>query len=693
MTKRALFISALAVLAICSLGFINDHVLRLERTNNGHQLPIIIIGALFLVAVILNPLLGKLKRRWMFSPSELALFFIITSSASGIPGRALMEQFTQIVTLPHHWVQLNPGWKKREVIEWFPKGTLVTPEPHDVVINGFITGCEPTADKPAGLWPWLRTEWERVPWRQWIPPLVTWAPFMVLTTIAMAAMALIVHRQWSDYEHLQYPIAEFTGALIEQDKGLLYNHTLRNPMFLTGLLTCFIIRVNNGLYQWFPDYVVPVNMWHSLYPFASRWPFLYRIPSVDSILSYRIFPLATAIAFFLPSDISLSLGVTQLTWCVFSAFLVSYGVDLFCDYDIGGYVAWTRAGAYIAFTLMLIYSGRHYYWNLTRAAFWNFRLPRKMQSLEPHAVQSVRLLLLSTIGLCALSMRMGLSWPIAVGNVILMLMTFLIVARISAETGLFFIQPGWQPFGILMVLFGSYAITPKGIFIATLICAVCCIDQAQALMPYITNGLKLGDRTKTSLTGMTHSTVWLYLVGIVVCVAVGIIASYDAGTRTEYPEWSYYRLPTLAIRASEPPYLKLQASGLLEKSEKLTTWQQIRAMRPEPLFCWAAGVGLVGVFLLNYLRLHVRWWALHPLIFLVWCTTPLHFFTHPFFLGWLIKKLSLRFGGNKLVLKLRPMAIGIIAGDILGALLFMIVGVVYFIIVRQPPKSYSFFPR
>ena len=52
MTKRALFISTLAVLAICSLGFINDHVLRLERTNNGHQLPIIIIGALFLVAVI-----------------------------------------------------------------------------------------------------------------------------------------------------------------------------------------------------------------------------------------------------------------------------------------------------------------------------------------------------------------------------------------------------------------------------------------------------------------------------------------------------------------------------------------------------------------------------------------------------------------------------------------------------------------
>jgi hypothetical protein len=192
---------------------------------------------------------------------------------------------------------------------------------------------------------------------------------------------------------------------------------------------------------------------------------------------------------------------------------------------------------------------------------------------------------------------------------------------------------------------------------------------------------------------MTHSTVWLYLVGIVVCVAVGIIASYDAGTRTEYPEWSYYRLPTLAIRASEPPYRKLQASGLLEKSEKLTAWQQICAMRPEPLFCWAAGVGIVGVFLLNYLRLHVRWWALHPLIFLVWCTTPLHFFTHPFFLGWLIKKLSLRFGGNKLVLKLRPMAIGIIAGDILGALLFMIVGVVYFIIVRQPPKSYSFFPR
>ena len=56
MTKRAFFIILVFVSLLTTLGYLNDHVLRLESTSNGHQLPIIVIGLLFLFVLTINPM-------------------------------------------------------------------------------------------------------------------------------------------------------------------------------------------------------------------------------------------------------------------------------------------------------------------------------------------------------------------------------------------------------------------------------------------------------------------------------------------------------------------------------------------------------------------------------------------------------------------------------------------------------------
>ena len=174
---------------------------------------------------------------------------------------------------------------------------------------------------------------------------------------------------------------------------------------------------------------------------------------------------------------------------------------------------------------------------------------------------------------------------------------------------------------------------------------------------------------------------------------MGIIVSYDVGTTTWYPEWCYYRLPTMPIRAADPIALQLEATDTLAASEALSGWERIMNIRPVPLFLWAAGVGFVAVMICHFLRLHTTWWGIHPCLFLSWCTAPMNGMSWPFMFGWLIKKCCLRFGGNQLVQKVRPMAIGVIAADIIGALVFMVTGIVYYIITGEPPKTYRFFPR
>jgi hypothetical protein len=696
MTMRAMLLGLLAVFFICGGGYINDRVLNLESISNGHQLPILVIGILMLVVSVVNPLL----RRWRLRSAELALIVTLSACACGIPGRALMEHFAQIVVMPYHWERITPGWQSKNMLQYFPAGALVDPEPQDEVINRFVTGSDKALQPAASFREWLAVKLGQVPWQQWRPPLLTWLPLIFLTTIAMASMGLLVHRQWADHEHLQYPIADFTNAILTQDEGQAYNQLFRNKRFWLGFAIVLAIRLNNGLYQWFPDQLIPVKMTHSLWPFAAKWPALHRNPWAYGLMRIEFFPLVTAFAFFLSSEIAFTLGISQILWACFCIPVVGLGISMNTDYDIGGWQGWHRAGSYTAFTLMLLYSGRHYYLGVLKEALFLGKLSLRRQAATlstagrtaPGAATAMRILMLCCLGLFLLSLRLDLSWPIAIAVIALMLMTFLVVARISAETGMFFIQPGWQPFGALIALFGAFAIGPTAIVISALFCAVLCIDQCQALLPYLINGLKLGDKANIRPVVMTRAVLGSYLLGIIVALVTVIVVSYDFGTPVQY-HWSYYRLPTLPFRAAEPVLLQLQATGTLEASEALSGWQRILAIKPSPAFLWAAGMGFGGVLLFSVLRLRLHSWPLHPCMFLIWATYPITVMSHAILLGWLIKKLCVRFGGNRLVLKLKPLAVGIIAADIVGALVFMIAGAIYFFVTGDQPKSYRYFPR
>ncbi|NLG12681.1 MAG: hypothetical protein GX561_00550 [Lentisphaerae bacterium] len=694
MSLRALSIGTLCVLFICGFGYYNDRILELESFNNGHQLPILVIGVLVLVVMILNPLLRLINKRLPLRSAELALIVTLSACASGIPGRALMEQFAQAIIMPYHWQRITPGWRDRDMLQYFPKGTLVEMDEQDEVLNRFLTGSDAPTTPPESLAAWTKLKLKQVPWKYWRAPLKTWAPFIFFTMLAMAAMALVVHKQWSSHEHLQYPIAEFTATLLEQESGKAFNTVLQNRIFWIGFVLVLAMRINNGLCQWFPQELIPFKTYHSLWPFASKWPQLHRNPWAYGLMRIEIFPLVTAFAFFLSAEISFTLGISQIIWAAFCIPVVGYGVNISTDYDLGGWQAWNRAGSYTAYTLMLIYTGRFYYWNLLKQAFF-LKTKKNLEESDipgPGAVTSLRILVISTIALVLMTIRLGLSWPIALGTIILMLITFLIVARISAETGLFFIQPGWQPAGTLAALFGSYAIGPTALLISTLVCNILCIDQSQALMPYLTNGLRLADRTKTSTVKTTQATFATYIVGIILAVFVVIVATYDQGTPANY-HWSFQRIPTNPIRAADPILMQLKATDTLEASEALTGIERIMNIKPSPAFLWAAGIGFFGVVIFSALRLRTRWWPIHPCMFLIWATYPITVMSHAFLGGWIIKKCCLRFGGNKLVQKLKPFAIGVISAEVVGALVFMIVGAIYYFVTGDKPKTYRYFPR
>lgn len=689
MTFRAFSIGIVCGLFIAGFGYVNDWILDLERFTSGHLIPVMVIGPLLLFVVTLNLALFRLRPRWALRGQELAVIFVLTSAACCVPGRNLMEHFTQVLIMPHHWYRVTPGYRDKGLMSYFPKGALVDPEYSSPVLSGYLTGMGGPEDRSLPIVERLGRQVGRVPWGAWLPPLALWLPILLLGMVCYGCLGLILHRQWSQHEHLAYPIADFVSAVLGRTDHEATSPAVRCGLFWIGLGSVLLVRLNNGLCCWFPEHLIPINLTFSFAPLMKLFPTVSKVLWGNGLFRFEMFPLMTAFAFLLSTEISLTMGVSQILWVLFAAPLVTLGLDFSTDYSGIGWSGWQRGGSYIAFALILAYTGRQYYGGLLRAALGRWRVAA---DADTGAVWATRVLLLAVTALIVLVTRLGVEWPFAVATVVLALLSCIVVSRISAETGLFFIHPRWQPFSFLLALLGGYLMNPSALVASVMVCFVLSIDQSQAYLPYLANGLKVCERLRLPQIRLAGATLALCVIGVFAALGIGLVATYNAGTPRQCA-WSYEVLPKLPFQAAEPEVLKLKAMDRLEAAETLPWHARLGGLRPQRQFVWAAGFGFVGVLLFSFLRLRLPRWPLHPVLFLVWVTWPMYVGSYAILLGWLAKTLSIRFGGYALVQRLKPLMFGVIGGEILGALVFMAVGAAYYLVTGKPPIAYRYFPR
>jgi hypothetical protein len=93
--------------------------------------------------------------------------------------------------------------------------------------------------------------------------------------------------------------------------------------------------------------------------------------------------------------------------------------------------------------------------------------------------------------------------------------------------------------------------------------------------------------------------------------------------------------------------------------------------RRTPWIEWLVGAGLVWA--VGMARLRWSGFILHPIGLLVCTTYPTSRLAFSFFLGWLAKFLVLRYGGQGLYIRLKPAAIGMVAGEAAASVLFIVI--------------------
>ena len=667
MTHRSIIIGMLIVAALSLWCYFSDHVVRAGELV-GNLMPAVLYGALVAVVLSAALLVHCTHAKRGLPKAELAAVLVLFLCACGIPGR-FSQCMPSSIMLPHHDVRLRPGWRQENVVDLVPRVMLpdITRD-ESRVLNGFVTGLA-EGDRHVRI--------RDVPWSGWTRTLAFWAPLMILITSATFGLAAVVHRQWSRHEQLPYPIAVFAHALIaddDQNGGALF----RNRLFWAGLLFVFLIELNNYACRWWPQTFIPVVLRFDFSPLAPRLPLLVRGKGMALLYPRVLFPVL-GLAYFLASDICLSMTIGPWIYCLIAGVFAGYGIELRPGKEMALSIeGFLYSGGYFGILLMVLYTGRHYYRSVLRCSIG----ARQDDTVPGYAVWGMRLFIAGA-GLATLQLiAVGLAWHLALMYVFFTVMVYVVVSRIIAETGAFIIGTFVFPGVLLWGFFGAPYLGPKAMVTTFVLSTVLCLIPGRAPMGFIVQALRLAEMTEVNLDKTVRWGLAAMLLSFSLAVPVAIYWQYDRGT----PNYGWPRkAATYPFENTVEAIHKLKAQGRYEQATQARGLQRLGDLTPSAVHiaAFTAAAALAVVFGTG--RLVFRRWPLHPVIFLFLGGSAAMHMAFSFFLGWLIKFSAAKYGGARLYQKLKPLMIGLIAGAMLGQFVPLVVGTVRYLVLGMAP--------
>lgn len=636
------------------------------------QLPVSVYGFLITFVLILNPLIGRIRRSWRFKPSETATILALLLVTCTIIDLGMLRFFPNMCVNLIQSERTRPGWQKAKVLERTPPSLLANGGKYsEEVVDGWVLpqGEEHTISV------------REVPWYAWKGPLVSWGLVIAFSFIAVIGLSVVVHRQWARRERIPYPLAEISSSLLLQDDAGRTT-ILHNKLFWFGLLMPLCFHLWNCIGLWHPNFVT-IPRTYSFAVLREVFPRLMEIRCATHLTSVTIYPAAAGLTFLVASDIGFSLGVTNIISSIALYLMMIWGMNISGSYMEGGYKEWQTYGSFLGYACILIYIGRRYYWQSLKQAVTFIPQPET----ERAGVNGVRAFLLAMAGLIITLTAVGLAWPVAIFAAFTTMVMYVVLARLNAEAATFFFSPTWMLPGVVVGLFGLEILGPTALIIVGLFAFVLSGDQFEAVMPFVVNGLKTATDTgvKVGRLGI------LIAVGLLLAASTAVFTEIWSGYNNAGYNYTGPHYPRQVYDSAERLVTRLELSGELEK---VTSWpglERLRHIRPEKGFLLYTAIGFAAVIGISALRLRWTWWPLHPLVLISFGAWTMGRYGASFLLGWMLKALVLKLSGSAKYMELRPMMIGVIVGDLLAGFIIFVILWSYYIITGIAPPTFDLF--
>ena len=586
------------------------------------------VGALFLLfflAGLINPLLKLVHPRAGLNRGELLLIYIMMVMASPLPV-FFAGRFIGTILTPFYFATPENDWHtliQPHIADWL--------EPRDLAI----------------MWPFYEglEQGQSIPWADWLPMFLRWAPLVWALFLAMIAAMAILRKQWNDYERLTYPLVQVPMALTEQDAGgNRIAPFFKNPVMWTGFAVPAVWGTLHGLHNYFPETV----------PIATNVdPIHFILPIFDNLseLQFKFRFNILGFFYFLKTEIAFSLWFFNLFANALRTTFAVLGVT--SSEMLGGghsiidpILVHQSMGGMLVLFLFGLFAARKHLRAVCRKALWGDPTVDDSGEILSYRTAVLVLLASSAVMVAWLSLA-GLPIWVVLAFLFTTFALFVGFTRLIAEGGL---SDGSVPVGpaaIVVSAVGSSAIGAQGMVV--LATTFFWTNGRSFAMTSAANSLKLGE----GFGGSKRPLFWTMLLAM----AVGLVSSMWVVMELGY---SYGAL-NLKIPGGQ--------HGLYDYAASL-----IRTPSEPHLWGWInTGIGAGVMLLLMLARWYYVWWPLHPLGYPIGPTGIMDHLWFDMFLAWLIKVSVLRYGGVALYRRTRPFFMGMIAGHIVPGGLFLFV--------------------
>lgn len=671
-TWRGWIIGLLGVAMISLIVPYVDYVVRGTRLS----LNLMPASSVFLVLGLtlgFNLLLARWRRSLALSRPDLTLIFCMTFVINPLPASGMMSYLTAELFGGQRFATPSNQWEEL-VVSRIPE-SLLPRDPQDP---------ESWAPRPVQ---WFYTglpEGESIPWAVLIGPYARWFIALLMTLAMFMAVCLLLRRQWSDNEKLTFPMTQVPLEMLDGlESAEKKQPFLLDKLALAGILVTFLLHSYNALQDYTPV-IEPIPLRSD--DFAGKYLTESAIGRALAPVNFYIYPAIIGITFFISTEVSFSLWFFHwLKKIVIVVLVLGFGLGFNSGSYFGGpghkgIFANQGLGALLMMVLVGLYMGRKPLLDSLKEAFGGKEATYDRE-VEGMSARAVWLLLtasmLGSVIWLVTFMELGLGYAVALVGLLLVLNIGM--ARLVSEAGLYFLECGANPAGLVTSMLTPAALDPRTYVTTSVWSGAMSFDYMRS-SPAITmfQSLHLAGQTKTRRSSLVMGLTAAIVVCFV-CSFYGFFnAIYEHNQRGLQDTWNFGAYPRKTYGHRARQVQKIEAWQAREAKAEATGTTIPESEVPEVakvdrwmLCSFALGAGLFLLF--SFLRSRLFWWP-HPIGFVVWVGAwPMMQMWFSYFLGWLCKAIILKYGGGRVYSRWRRFFIGLIVGELVATVLWVLI--------------------
>ncbi|MDP6776297.1 MAG: hypothetical protein QGI83_06000, partial [Candidatus Latescibacteria bacterium] len=382
----------------------------------------------YLILVLLTPLIRRYLPRLALSGSELLVALCAGLAGGMVPTFGLSTTWIGMLAIPHYLATPENMW-----------GEYLLPH-----VPGWMV---PTNETGAMRWLFEGVPpGQAMPWGAWAAPLFWWTALLGALALASFCIVVILRRQWSEYERLAYPIPSVAVDMAEGATGHGgWSGLLHSKAFLAGLAMALAIKGWNlipAFIQGFPM----IRLFNQ-----QLWIYVTKYSMVHMSLNFY----TIGFAYMTSLDLLLSIWLFHLIYIVEIASFARIGLGI--KGFSGGIVSWQGGGAMMCYVVLALWTARGHLRKVLAAALGRPDAADDAGELLQYrsALAGLVVGVVFAIGWLHLA---GMSLGLAIALVVLLLCTYLGLARIVAQTGLLYVNFPLSGQGLILGTVGPASI-------------------------------------------------------------------------------------------------------------------------------------------------------------------------------------------------------------------------------------------